>query len=215
MLGVQLEVAWLAGPPRGLLVSNHISWLDIYAINAVSPAAFVGKAEIRSWPVIGWLSARTGTVFMERGSTSAARRTNEALASHLRSDWVVAAFPEGTTGDGMTLLPFRSALLQAAIDAKSVIQPIALSYLDASGRRTPLAAYCGATTLWQSLRDIACAPHLKVRAEILAPIATCGRTRRELSEMAQRLIRTALERPSVSSTTTCMGNLPSPLEAAA
>ena len=212
MLGVRLEVAWPARPLRGLLVANHISWLDVFAINALSPAAFVCKADVRGWPVIGWLCTRSDTVFIERGSSSAARRTNETLAGHLRCDRVAAAFPEGTTGEGMTLLPFRGALLQAAIDAKSVVQPIALSYLDAAGRRTPVAAYCGATTLWQSLRNIACAPHLKVRAEILPPLSTCGRTRRELSEAAQRLIGAALDRLPASGPPASGDSLPSPAE---
>lgn len=215
LLGVRLDVAWQAGPPRGLLVANHTSWLDIYAINALCPAAFVCKAEVRAWPVIGWLCAKTDTVFIERGSASAARRANETLASHLGSNRVVAAFPEGTTSDGMELLPFRSALLQAAIDAKSVVQPIALSYLDAAGRRTPVAAYCGDATLWQSLCAIASAPDLTVRAEILPPLASHGRTRRELGEDAQRLIGTALGRLAPSVATPCAGTLPAPIEALA
>jgi 1-acyl-sn-glycerol-3-phosphate acyltransferase len=215
MLGVRLDAAWQAGPLRGLLVANHISWLDIYVINALSPAVFICKAEVRAWPVIGWLCAKTGTVFIERGSASAARRANEALTGHLGSNRVVAAFPEGTTSDGMALLPFRSALLQAAIDAQSVVQPIALSYLDATGRRTPVAAYCGDVTLWQSLCDIASAPGLTVRAEVLPPLSSLGRTRRELGEHAQHLIGTALGRLAPSCAAHGAGALASPVEALA
>lgn len=206
LLGIRLEAARPA-PPRGLLVANHISWLDIYVINALSPAAFVCKAEVRAWPIIGWLCARTDTVFIERGSSSAARRANEALAARLAGG-VAVVFPEGTTSDGARLLPFRSALLQAAIDSGSIVQPLALSYLDASGRRTPVAAYCGDTTLWQSLRVIAGARGLSVRVEILPPLATQERTRRELAEAAHGHIGAVLARLTFADSPGCADEQP-------
>jgi 1-acyl-sn-glycerol-3-phosphate acyltransferase len=217
ILGIRVEAGMddLARIERGLLVGNHISFIDIFVINALLPCAFVAKSEVARWPLIGWLSRRTDTVFIERGSASAARRANEALTGHLGSNRVVAAFPEGTTSDGMALLPFRSALLQAAIDAQSVVQPIALSYLDATGRRTPVAAYCGDVTLWQSLCDIASAPGLTVRAEVLPPLSSLGRTRRELGEHAQHLIGTALGRLAPSCAAHGAGALASPVEALA
>ena len=79
VLGMRLRVA--GTPPKsGFLVSNHISWLDIYTINALAPSAFVSKDDVRRWPVIGWLSQRTDTIFMERGSRNAAMRTKEQVA---------------------------------------------------------------------------------------------------------------------------------------
>lgn len=195
ILGVRLETASWARPLSGLLVANHISWLDIFVINAVAPAAFVCKAEVRAWPLIGWLCASSDTIFMERGSRSAARRTNDALIHRLRGGELAAFFPEGTTGEGRTPLPFRNALFQAAINAESVIQPVALRYLDEAGRHSAAAAYCGSTTLWQSLRNIAAAAGLRVRMEILVPLAARGMTRHELSETARRLIGHALSQP--------------------
>lgn len=198
VLGVQLQAAWWARSPRGLLVANHVSWLDIFVINAMSPAAFVCKAEVRDWPLVGWLCERTDTVFIERGSPAAARRTKQALAELLREGGLAAVFPEGTTGDGARLLPFRSALFQAAVDAGSMVQPVALSYSDATGRCSAVAAYCGDTTMWQSLCSIAGAARLTVRMEFLAPLKAGGMTRQELMEAAHRLIGDALAQPAIA-----------------
>lgn len=215
VLGVQLEVAWWARPPRGLLVVNHVSWLDIFVINALSPAAFVCKAEVRAWPLIGWLCKRTDTVFIERGSHGAAHRTRQVLAERLRNGGLAAFFPEGTTSDGAKLLPFRSALFQAAIDAESVVQPVALSYVDAAGRRSTAAAFCGDTTLWQSLRSIAGTTQLRVRMGVLAPLAACGMARQELSEAAHRLISHALDQPAFPCHAGESGGYPGELQARA
>jgi len=193
LLGVHLEVPRSPATMRGLLVSNHISWLDIYVIHALSPAAFVCKADVRDWPVIGWLCAHTDCVFIERGSRSAAMRTTLALTEKLKSGTLAAVFPEGTTGDGNKLLPFHGALLQAAVDAQVPLQPICLGYYDANGKRTETAAYCGNTTLLESIRNIVNAPALSVCAHILPPLATEGKTRQELTRQARALIDETLQ----------------------
>jgi len=194
MLGVRLEAAEAALPAPALLVANHISWLDIYVINAVAPAAFVCKAEVRQWPLIGWRCERTETVFMPRGSRNAARHASGIVTARLREGWQVAVFPEGTTSDGGTLLPFHGALLQGAVDAGCRVQPLALRYLDGDGQPTIAPAYCGDTTLLQSLKRIAAAPPLQVRLDILAPLEGCGADRRALAEGARAAIRQALGR---------------------
>ncbi|WP_284155257.1 lysophospholipid acyltransferase family protein [Sulfuricystis thermophila] len=105
MLGVKLGAGDTA-PPPGLIVCNHISWLDIFVINAITPAAFVAKAEVKDWPLIGWLCARTETLFLERGSRTSARRTIEAMVVRLKRGIHVAVFPEGTTTAGEHVLRF-------------------------------------------------------------------------------------------------------------
>jgi 1-acyl-sn-glycerol-3-phosphate acyltransferase len=194
MLGVRLHAA---APPPGaaLLVANHVSWLDIFVINAVTPAAFVCKAEVRGWPFIGWLCERTETVFMPRGSRSAAKQAGEAVALRLRQGWRVAVFPEGTTSDGGGVLPFHAALLQGAIDADCRVQPLALRYLDEDGEAATAAAYCGDTTLLQSLLRIAAMPRLDARLELLPPLDGRGAERRMLAAQAEAAIGQALSRP--------------------
>lgn len=194
MLGVRLHAD--AALPQGpaLLVANHVSWLDIFAINALAPAAFVCKADVRAWPFIGWLCERTETVFMPRGSRIAARLAGEAVAERLRQGWLVAVFPEGTTSDGSSVLPFRGALLQGAVDAGCRVQPVALRYADKDGRATRTAAYCDDTTLMQSLVSIASTPGLQARIEVMDPMEGSGADRRELASAAWRSIYRAVIR---------------------
>jgi 1-acyl-sn-glycerol-3-phosphate acyltransferase len=200
MLGVRLQANAAPLPSGTLLVANHISWLDIYVINALAPAAFVCKAEVRGWPFIGWLCERTETVFMPRGSRSAAREASGIVAARLRQGWRVAAFPEGTTSDGSELLPFHGALLQGAIDAGCRVQPLALRYTEGDGRLSTAAAYCGDTTLLQSLRRIAAAPRLQVRLDVLPPLDGHGAERRVLAAAAWRAIRHSLGRDDATET---------------
>lgn len=197
ILGVKLEVTGAASM-NGLLVANHISWLDVFVISSITPATFVCKSEVRHWPLIGLLCARTDTVFLERGSRSAAQQVNQTLAGKLRNGEQVAVFPEGTTSPGASLLAFRAALLQSAIDAETNVQPLALRYRDALGINATAAHYCGETTLWQSLRAIAAAPRITASVEILEELASADRSRRELCEQAQALIGSCLEQPSAA-----------------
>jgi 1-acyl-sn-glycerol-3-phosphate acyltransferase len=82
-----------------LVLANHMSWLDIFVINASLPAAFVSKEDVRHWPIAGWLAARNDTIFLKRGSRGHARLINQEIAAVLARDKLVAVFPEGTTTD--------------------------------------------------------------------------------------------------------------------
>lgn len=197
MLGVRLRADAGLPPGPALLVSNHISWLDIFVINALAPAAFVCKAEVREWPCIGWLCQRTETVFMPRGSRRAARQASDMVAERLRQGWQVAVFPEGTTTDGSEVLTFHGALLQGAVDAGCRVQPLALRYTDEDGRPSTAAAYCGDTSLLQSLRKLASSPSLHARLDVLPPLDGRGAERRELAATAWRAIRHSLNRKEV------------------
>lgn len=192
MLGMKVGSGGTA-VPAGLLVCNHISWLDIFVINALAPAAFVSKDDVKHWPLIGWLCARTETIFLERGSRAAAQRTRETMIAALRDGAHVAVFPEGTTTDGSKLLPFHAALLQSAIDAGTPVVPLALRYVDAAGRPSRAPAYDGDVTLWQCLRAIARAEGLTARIEALAPLGTNSCDRRHLAAHCHRAITTQLE----------------------
>lgn len=190
-LGVRLV---LAGKPLrgGFLVANHISWLDIFAINAVAPTTFLSKDDVRNWPVIGWLAARVGTLFLERGSRSAVQRAREHLIEAFRLGDRVGVFPEGTTGRGDLVMPFHGALFQAAIDAGVPVMPALLHYTDKAGGPSTAAAYVGDTTLWQSLRSIVMASGLTVHVDFLSAIETAGSDRRHLAHHSHQVIAHAL-----------------------
>lgn len=174
--------------PYGLVVANHISFLDIFVVNAIAPAAFVSKDDVRSWPLIGWLCQHTDTLFLERGSRNAAHRARENLVEHLRHGKRVVVFPEGTTSYGETVLPFHSALLQAAIDAGTTVTPLALRYRSEDGNRSIAPAYVDDIGFFDCLRSIAGQKKLYVEVTALASLATDHVDRRQLSAHAHRLI---------------------------
>ncbi|MDN0076623.1 lysophospholipid acyltransferase family protein [Crenobacter sp. SG2303] len=141
-----------------LLVANHVSWLDIFALNSVTVSHFVAKRELRRWPVIGWMIKNAGTVFIDRTSRRDASRVNEQLAHSLSQGSCMAVFPEGTTTDGTDLLPFKASLFESARMAGSHVQPVALRYLDEHGRLTTLPAYIDKISLVRSLGRILSMP---------------------------------------------------------
>lgn len=176
------------GEIRGMAIANHISFLDIFVINAVTPAAFVSKDDVRRWPLIGWLCRHTDTIFLARGSRSAAQQVRETLAETLRQDRVVAVFPEGTTTDGSHVLPFHSALFQAAIDAGAPVTPVVLHYKERNGIRSAAPSYVGDTTLMECLWSIVMADDLGAVIEVDAPLAAAGHDRRQLAAQAHRRV---------------------------
>src|SRR5262249_48814010 len=99
-------------PRTGLLVCNHLSYLDIITLSALVPCAFVAKLEVRRWPIFGWLARAAGTIFVDRSHRSATERGVEQIREALESGLLVVLFPEGTSTDGNTVLPFKSSLLQ-------------------------------------------------------------------------------------------------------
>jgi len=153
ILGVELVVR---GSPPGhgpmLLVANHISWLDILVMSATQPARFVSKADVKSWPVLGSLVTGAGTLYIERENRRDAMRVVHQMAQSLHQGDILAVFPEGTTGDGQTLLPFHANLIQAAISSNAPVLPLGLSFVDGhTGARSDAPLFIGDTTLLQSL----------------------------------------------------------------
>lgn len=187
-LGITVEADLEAVVPGSLLVANHISWLDIFVINAVLPAAFVAKAEVRHWPLIGWLAARHDTVFLRRGSRGHARLINAEIGAVLGRGGYVAVFPEGTTTDGTHVLHFHAALLQPALDAGRPVVPLALSYWEADGTRSLAPRYDGSITLGQCLRAVASRPRLTARLVVLPALGQAGADRRSVAQQARASI---------------------------
>jgi 1-acyl-sn-glycerol-3-phosphate acyltransferase len=184
LLGVRLCVS---GPvPFGchLIASNHVSWLDVFAIGALFPCWFVSKAETRAWPVIGWLAAANETLFLRRRSARAAYRMNLEIRARLGSGQSVVIFPEGTTTDGSRVLPFYPALLQPAVDGGHRVLPMAVCYRDPAGRRTSAAAFIDDDPLWKSLRAVLDAPGIEAHLLLDDALVAAGRSRRELAARA-------------------------------
>jgi 1-acyl-sn-glycerol-3-phosphate acyltransferase len=152
-----------------LVVANHVSWIDVFAINAVLPCRFVAKAEIGRWPLLGALVTRSGTLYIERGRRHAVAAMNHRVRDHLKAGDSIAVFPEGTTTDGSELLPFHSNLLAPVVDAGAPIWPLAVRYLE-RGAPSTAAAFVGDMDLATSLARILAARGLMIEIVVLAPL---------------------------------------------
>lgn len=196
LLGLcRVSVEQVEGAPvleHALIVANHVSWLDIFVINALHPCRFVAKAEIRSWPVLGWLAGSAGTVFIARGNRRELRHIFKGLVTVLQEGQRVAFFPEGTTSRQGEVLPFHANLFEAAIDAKVAVQPYALSYVDAAGAYHPSVDYTGDTTFVDSLFTILEGKPVIARLHPLAPIDATGAHRRELAQAAEEAVSASI-----------------------
>ncbi|MES2324741.1 MAG: lysophospholipid acyltransferase family protein [Pseudomonadota bacterium] len=177
---------------HAMIVANHVSWLDIFVINAMHPSRFVAKSEIREWPVLGWLVDKAGTVFIARGNRRELRHIFKGMVAALQRGERVAFFPEGTTAPQGTVLPFHSNLFEAAVDAKVPIQPYAVRYFDRNGALHPAVDFIGDMTFAASMVAILKADFIRAELTCLAPIE--GTHRRELAAAAHDAIATALGR---------------------
>jgi lyso-ornithine lipid O-acyltransferase len=154
-------------PPNGaatLVLSNHVSWLDIPVIGSLHPLSFVAKSEIAGWPGVGFLATLQRTLFIDRARRKATAEVNTTIAHRLAKGEVIVLFAEGTTGDGNRILPFRSSLIGAARAALAdpevteiILQPLAVAYVRRNGlpvtrRERPDIAWYG---------DMELLPHLK------------------------------------------------------
>lgn len=195
LLAVRIEIEGSIPEPSAgsvLIAANHISWLDIFAINAVRHTRFIAKQEIRRWPLAGWIAARAGTLFLERGSRRDAARTTDAMAEALRAGHWVGLFPEGTTTAGDELLRFHSALFEPAIAHGAPVQPVALRYEHPDGTLLREAAFVGEMSFAQSLASVISVRRTVLRVVFPGPLSPEGVSRRELATEAHRRIAARL-----------------------
>jgi 1-acyl-sn-glycerol-3-phosphate acyltransferase len=191
-IGVTLVVKGQPAEGAMLVAANHVSWLDILAVDAVRAVRFVSKADAHHWPVLGYMIECGGTIFIERERRRDAMRVVHHMAEALRAGDQVAVFPEGTTGEGPALLPFHANLLQAAIATGAPVQPVGLRYADARERFSRAATYVGDTSLLQSVWWIAQAERMTIHLHWLPPVPTAGRERRELAHEVRGAIAAAI-----------------------
>ena len=177
---------------HALIVANHVSWLDIFAINAIQPCRFVAKSDIRDWPLIGWLCHKSGTIFISRGNQRGVRRVYRELVDSLRAGERIAFFPEGSTVAQGSLLPFHANLFEAAIEAQALVQPYALRYLTDSGDLHRAADFVGEMSFLESLLTVLRQDRMRAQVSLLPPMPTAGCHRRELAEDARHIIGRAL-----------------------
>jgi len=185
LIGLRVHVQ--GKPVVGLLAANHISWLDIIALDTVIASRFVSKDDVLRWPVIGLLPKWSGTFFLQRGSASAVSRLNEEIQLALRDKATVAVFPEGTTHDGREVHRFYSAILQAGIDADVPVQAVAIRYIR-NEQRDKVAPFIDNLHFLRHFLGILQAPSTHAYFYFCDPVMAKGMTRKQLAEQLQARI---------------------------
>lgn len=154
ILGIRFSTRGTPMAERGAVVANHVSWLDIFTLNAPQRIYFVSKSEVAGWPGIGWLARATGTVFIQRKGSEALAQKN-LFEARLRAGHKLLFFPEGTSTDGLRVLPFKSTLFAAffadGLDQILSVQPVTLVYRGPKGQDARFYGWWG---------DMGFAPHL-------------------------------------------------------
>lgn len=160
----------LIDPPY-LLASNHISWLDIHAINALKPIRFVAKSEVRGWPIFGWMAVQLGAVFIKRDSGRHAKQVGSQMADVLQRE-SICIFPEGTSTVGKEVLAFKPNLFESAVISQVPVIPMVIQYKSKStGLRSEVAAFIGEMGLLESMANIIATQDLQAHLTLLPTYA--------------------------------------------
>lgn len=165
-------------PRAGLLVCNHLSYLDIIALSSLRPCVFVAKRDVRGWPIFGWLASAAGTIYVDRTRRVAAADAAKKIKAAIDAGLLVVLFPEGTSSDGATVLPFKSALLEPATQCQ--VGTAGISY------QVKLGSVGDEVCYW---RDMTLVPHLLnllTKPEVFAgisfsPMRRCEGNRKEIA----------------------------------
>jgi 1-acyl-sn-glycerol-3-phosphate acyltransferase len=190
ILRVEIEQTGPLPQAPALLVSNHVSWLDIPVIGSLTHSNFLSKDDVRRWPVIGWLAAASGTLFIRRGAGEAGGIAAQ-IASHLEADGLLTLFPEGTTTDGREVRPFFPRLFSAAIETNAPVVPVALRY-HVAGELDTVAPYVDQQSLLSNIWGLACRERTTVVISFMPPLALHGMERKVAAEKARSEIALAL-----------------------
>ena len=181
-----------------MIVTNQVSWLDAFVLNAIHPVRFIAKSEPRFGSITGWLRRRSGTLFIARTMGKDPSAANLHISKLLKQGASLAVFPESQPTDGKQTGHFHSALLQPAIDAGVRVCPIALRYQDEWGRLSTAAALSIEPTLLRSIWKILCGRHINALVVFTPPLlTTINDNRRVLARAAQTNVAQGLYRLNV------------------
>lgn len=198
VLGIRFASQGAPMAQPGAVVANHCSWLDIFSLNARKRVYFVSKSEVAGWPGIGWLARATGTVFIDRDPKQA-KAQRALFEDRLHAGHKLLFFPEGTSSDGIRILPFKSTLFAAfftpELRSEMYIQPVTLSYRAADGEDPRQYGWWG---------EMDFAPHLlqtltaraqgRVTVTYHAPLKVADfDSRKDLASTCERIVRSGLQ----------------------
>ena len=175
-----------------MFVANHVSWIDIIALLSQHMMGFIAKAEIRRWPVVGWITSHGETIYLQRGNANSLGDVMAEMSARLRSGRAVAAFPEGGTRDGRELGAFHARIFTAAVDADASVQPVALCYGDGCEAQ-PIVAFARGESFMGNFARLLGEPARPVRVCFLEPILHAEQAgRRGIAQAARERVEAAM-----------------------
>ena len=176
-----------------LMVSNHISWLDIPVIFSLKPITFVSASDVKTWPIIGMLAKISGAIFVDRNRKSSLLEVVQAMNHHFKNHkQSICIFPEGITSNGYQVLPFKSNLFQSAFESNKLLLPLSIKYKE-NNVITNRTSFHGSTTLFQSFKRIAKSNRIEVALDIGHPVKPT-QSRKDLSVKLQEAIALKISR---------------------
>ncbi len=196
VFGVRIKSYGNALAEQTLFVSNHISWLDILVLGHLVPIHFLSKHEVKNMPVFGWLATRAGTLYIHRGNKESASDASAEITAALKQNHNSLIFAEGTTTDG-NIKKFHGRMIQSAIDAHAMVQPVAIFYplknTDSGNiELNPSVLFTGNRSIGESADLIIRSSRIDVEVHFLAPISSAGKTREEIAQHAFEEVTTAI-----------------------
>lgn len=171
-------------PGAGLLVCNHVSYVDILVLGSIAPAVFVAKSEVADWPVFGWFARGCGTIFVRRSVRSDVTRIGDEIRDRLKRGFLVVLFPEGTSSDGRAVLPFKSSLLEPVRELGRDVYAAHVSYARADGVPETDVPYWGDMTLFPHMLKLLSQPRVRARVSMRA-VTELPDDRKELARQLQ------------------------------
>ena len=197
ILGIEVSVFGQPSTQAVLMVANHISWLDIALLGGAAQPRFLSKAEVRHWPVIGWLAAKSGTLFITRGKAGAAAEAATTIAAALKAQRSVLLFPEGTTSTGDDVCTYHARLFAPALDANVPVQAVVLRYPRADGLTNPLVPYVDEQSLWANLQGLLDAQGIRAEIHFLPLIAPQNGERKRIANQCEQQTRAVIQAASL------------------
>jgi len=192
IFSVRVRVKGVIEPAPTLIVSNHISWLDIIALHTAAPMGFVSKAEVATWPLVGTLARKSNTVFHERGKHDSSSNVTAAMTKRLKDGQRVAIFPEGGIKPGDHVKVFHARLFAAAVEVACPVQPVMIRYVR-NGRRDPDMTFMANERFVGNIFRLLGRPACVCDIRFLEAVQAQGRPRRELAESAQAAVSAVFE----------------------
>lgn len=188
IFGVRIKRYGTPLPQTTLFVANHISWLDILVLGSIVPIHFLSKYEVKTMPLFGWLATRAGTLYIQRGNKRSATESSSEITAALKQQHNSLIFAEGTTTDGH-IKKFHSRMMQSAIDAHAMVQPVAIFYPVKNPATdeielNPATLFIGDMSIAESFDRITRTPRIEVEVHFLEPINSTGKTRDKIAQHA-------------------------------